>query len=108
MKLLVRLMVVAGFFATLPVYAGAFDLSTVYQKAVEHDAQIRAAKADARISKEEIGKAMAEFRPRVSISGARGRNETKSITPGYYGLQHNDQFYNSINYALTVQQPLFN
>ena len=101
-------MVVAGFFATLPVYAGAFDLSTVYQKAVEHDAQIRAAKADARISKEEIGKAMAEFRPRVSISGARGRNETKSITPGYYGLQHNDQFYNSINYALTVQQPLFN
>ena len=109
MKLLVRLMVVAGFFAALPVYGAAVDLSTAYQKAVEYDAQIRAAKADARISKEEIGKAMAEFRPRVNISGARGRNETLSTTPYYYGTYlHNDQFYNSINYGFTVQQPLFN
>ena len=109
MKLLVRLMVVAGFFAALPLYGSAFDLSTAYQKAAEYDAQIRASKTDVRISKEEIGKALAEFRPRVSISGARGRNETKSVTPYLYGTyQHNDQFYNSINYGFTVQQPLFN
>ena len=109
MKLLVRLMVAAGFFAALPVYGEAFDLSTAYKKAAEYDAQVRAAKADTKISKEEIGKAMADFRPRVSISGARGRNETLSITPYYYGTyQHTDQFYNSINYAFTVQQPLFN
>ncbi len=109
MKLLVRLMVVGVFFAALPLYGSAFDLSTAYQKAVEYDAQIRAAKADTKIYREEIGKAMADFRPRVSISGARGRNETLSITPYYYGTyQHTDQFYNSINYAFTVQQQLFN
>ena len=115
MKLLVRIQagllvaVAAGFFAALPAYGGSLDLSTAYQKALEYDAQIRSAKADAKISKEEIGKAMAEFRPRVSISGARGRNETLSTTPYYAGTYlHNDQFYNSINYGFTVQQPLFN
>ena len=113
MKLLVRFIFIAGLFAVfpaaLPAYGGALDLSTAYQKAVEYDAQVRAAKADSRISKEEIGKAMADFRPRVSVSGARGRNETLSSTPYYYGTYlHNDQFYNSINYGVTVQQPLFN
>ena len=109
MKLLVRLLVIAGLFAAVPAYGGSFDLSTAYQKAVVYDAQIRAAMADARISKEEIGKARAEFRPRVSMSATRGRNETLSTTPYYAGTYlHNDQFYNSINYGFTVQQPLFN
>ena len=113
MKLLVRikigLMVAAGFFTALPAYGASLDLSMAYQKAVEYDAQIRAAKADTRISKEEVGKAMAEFRPRVSVSAARGRNETLSSTPYYYGTYlHIVQFYNSINYGFTVQQPLFN
>ena len=106
---MVRLMVVAVFFAAVPVYGVPFDLRSAYQKAFEYDAQVRAAKADNLVSKEEIGKALAGFRPRVNVSGARGRNETKSITPSYYGtFQHNDQFYNSINYSVTVQQPLLN
>lgn len=109
MKLLVILVVVAEMFTAFPAFGRPLDLLSAYQKAVEYDAQIRAAKADNTISKEEIGKARAEFRPRLNVSGARGRNETKSITPYYYGTyQHNDQFYNSINYAFSVQQPLFN
>ena len=109
MKLLVRLMVVAVLFAAVPVYGVPFDLRSAYQKAFEYDAQVRAAKADNLVSKEEIGKALAGFRPRVNVNGARGRNETKSITPYYYGtFQHTDQFYNSINYGVTVQQPLLN
>ena len=109
MRLLVRLMVVAMLFAALPVYAGPFDLSSAYKQAYEYDAQVRAAKADHQVSKEEVGKAMAGFRPRISVNGARGRNETKSIVPSYYGTyQHNTQFYNSINYGVTVQQPLLN
>ena len=110
MKLLVRLMVVAGLFAAVPVSAEPVNLSTLYQKAVEYDAQVRAAKADQLVSKEEISKALSQFRPNVRLSGARGRNETKSVTPGYYAgtYTHNDQFYNSVNYGVSVQQPLFN
>ncbi len=108
MKLLMRLMVFAGIFYALPLSAQTVDLSSLYQKAVEYDAQVRAAKADYLVSKEEVNKAISQFRPNVRLSGARGRNETKSITPGYYGYTHNDQFYNSINYSVSVQQPLFN
>lgn len=102
-------MVIAGLFVALPVYAEKVDLSSVYSKALEYDAQIRAAKADNLISKEEISKARAQFRPRVNVNTARGRNETKSVTPYLYGTyQHNDQFYNAINYSVSVQQSLFN
>ena len=109
MKLLVRLMVAAGFFAALPVYGEAFDLSTAYQKAAEYDAQVRAAKADNLVSKEEIAKARSEFRPRVSMNAQRGRNETQSVTPYYYGTYlYNTQYYNSKTYSVSLQQPLFN
>ena len=109
MKLLVLLMVLAGLFTAIPVYAGPFDLSTAYQKAAEYDAQIREAKADANISKEEVAKARSQFRPRVSASFQQGRSETLSITPYYYGTyQRNNQFYNSKTYNLSVQQPLLN
>jgi len=86
MKLLVRLMVVAGLFAALPVCAEPVNLSMAYQKALEYDAQVRAANADYLVSKEEIAKARAEFRPRMNMSALQGRDETKSIAPGPYGV----------------------
>ncbi len=109
MKLLVWMMVFAWLFAAMPVYAGQVDLSVLYNKAEEYDAQLRAVKADNLASREEVGKTMAQFRPRVNLNVSRARNETKSVTPYYYGtFQHNDQFYNSINYGVSVQQQLFN
>ena len=105
-----RLMVVSGYyFAALTVSASPFDLSTAYEKATVYDAQLRAAKADNLVSKEEIAKARAEFRPRISGSAQRGRNETFSITPSYFGgYTRYNQFYNSKTYSLSLQQPLFN
>jgi len=108
MKLLASLMLVAGLFLTLPLYAEPLNLSSAYQKAVEYDAQIRAAKADHSTSKEEIAKARAEFRPRVNMSALKGRDETKSIQPTQYGPYYQNQFYNSRTYDLSVRQPLFN
>ena len=109
MKLLVRLMVVAGLFAALPVCAEPVNLSMAYQKALEYDAQVRAANADYLVSKEEIAKARAEFRPRMNMSALKGRDETKSITPGPYGVPlQQDQFYNARTYDLSIRQPLLN
>ncbi len=110
MKLLTRLMVVAGILYALPLSAQTVNLSSLYQSALEYDAQVRGAKADYQVSKEEINKAISQFRPIVRVNGSRGRNETKSVSPGYYAgtYNRNDQFYNSINYGVSVQQPLFN
>ncbi|MEI7789003.1 MAG: TolC family outer membrane protein [Chlorobiaceae bacterium] len=110
MKLLMRLMVVAGILNALPLSAQTVNLSSLYQSALEYDAQVRGAKADYQVSKEEINKAISQFRPIVRVNGSRGRNETKSVSPGYYAgtYNRNDQFYNSINYGVSVQQPLFN
>ena len=110
MKLLMMWVVVTGMFVAFPVYAEPFDLSSAYQKAVEYDAQIRAAKADNLVSKEEIAKARSAFRPRVSINAQRGRNETLSITPSYFPntYNRNTQWYNSKSYSISLQQSLFN
>ncbi len=109
MKQLVRLVVVAGLFVAVPVYGSPFDLSSAYQKAFEYDAQVRAAKADNLVAKEEIAKARSEFRPRMSANLQQGRSETLSITPSPYGgYSRNSQNYNSKTYGLSLQQPLFN
>ncbi len=81
MKLLSSLMVFAGLFAALPACAEPVNLTTAYQKAVEYDAQIRAAKADHLVSREEERMAISQFRPNVRMSASQGRDETKSIVP---------------------------
>ncbi len=113
MKLLASLLVIAVMFSALPIYADPVNLLTVYQKALEYDAQIRAAKADHLVSKEEIAKARAEFRPRVNLITSRGRNETNSTIPGFdiFGdpvINHGDLFYNARTYDLSIRQPLIN
>jgi len=108
MKLLARLIVVAGFFAALPAYAEPVSLLSAYQKALDYDAQLRTAKADNLATKEEIAKARAQFRPRLNLSGTGGRNETNSTVPTMYGPYQQDQFYSSRTYDISVRQSLFN
>ena len=109
MKILLRLIVIAGLFAALPVYADEpVNLLSAYKKAVEYDAQVRAAKADNLTYKEEINKALAAFRPKISLNASKGRDETNSTIPTMYGPYQQDQFYNARTYDLALRQPLFN
>lgn len=106
MKLLIYLMVVAAMFAAQPLYGNPVDLSTALQKAREYDARLGAAQADNQVYKEEVGKARAQLRPSVRVNAARGRNSTEytSVLQG----KSTTSYYNSINYGISVRQPLFN
>ena len=113
MKILIRLMVVVGLFAALPLLAEPINLSIAYQKAVDYDAQVRVARADNLVSKAEIAKARAEFRPRINVSALEGRDQTKSTIPGVdmFGspvVSRQNQFYSARNYDVSIRQPLLN
>ncbi len=105
MKLLVCMIVLAVIAVALPVHAAQLDLTTAYQKALEHDARLGSAKADNQIYKEEIGKARSQFRPNVRMNASRGRSATQH---GYLGSFSAPDYYNTINYGVSVRQPLLN
>jgi len=105
MKLLVCMIVLAVITVALPLQAAPLDLTTAYQKAVEYDARLRSARADNLMYKEEIGKAGSQFRPNVRVSAARGRNATQQ---GYMGRLRIPDYYNTVNYGVTIRQPLIN
>jgi protease secretion system outer membrane protein len=105
MKLLRRLIVVAGLFAAQPLYAVQVDLLSAYQRALEYDARLGTARADHMISREEVGKARSQLRPSVRVNASRGRNATQ-----YTNLSNKttSSYYNSIGYGVSIRQPLFN
>ena len=111
MKLLVCLMIVTGLFVALPVKAdtpdktGPLDLSSAYQQALKYDVRLRVAQADNAATREEIAKARSQFRPTVSMSASRGRNETQKA---YKDVAEPTAFYNTVTNGLTVRQSLFN
>jgi outer membrane protein, protease secretion system len=105
MKLLIQVTVAVAMFAALPLYGAPVDLSTAWQKAKEYDARLGAAQADNLIYQEEIGKARAQLRPNVRMNAARGRNATQ-FTGKSSGIS--SSYYNSINYGVSVRQPLLN
>lgn len=105
MKLWICLIAFAGMFIALPLYGDPIDLSTALQKAREYDARLGAAQADNLIYREEVGRARAQLRPSVRMNAARGRNATQ-----YTSLAGatTTSYYNSINYGVSVRQPLLN
>jgi protease secretion system outer membrane protein len=105
MKLWICLIAFAGMFIALPLYGDPIDLSTALQKAREYDARLGAAQADNLIYREEVGRARAQLRPSVRMNSARGRNATQ-----YTSLagRTTASYYNSINYGVSVRQPLLN
>ncbi len=105
MKLLVRFIILSVIAVPLPVHAGVIDLTTAYQKAVYYDARLRSAQADNLINREEVAKARSQFRPSVRLNAARGRSATQH---GYKGGYYPADFYNTINYGVSLRQPLFN
>jgi protease secretion system outer membrane protein len=105
-KLFARIMLVAVQFAVVwPVHGEPVDLVSAYQKAITYDAQLRTAKADNMIYREEIGKARASLRPIIRWSAARGRSSTQH---GYMGKYAPVDYYNTVNNGVSVRQSLFN
>lgn len=106
MKKIVRhIMVAVVLFAALPVHAETIDLMTAYQKAVEFDARLRSARADNLVNKEEVGKARSQLRPNIRMNAARGRSATQNGKKGYFLPP---DFYNTINYGVSLRQPILN
>ena len=61
--------------------AGAIDLSQAYRAAAEHDAQIRAARAQADSRREQLPQARSQLLPQVAINSSRSRNSLDSVQP---------------------------
>lgn len=84
------------------------DLNGLYQLAVTHNADYRAALANTEAEREELTKAKALFYPKVQLGLMRGRGVTDRTTQTSIGAINSDLNYELENYSLTVRQPLFN
>lgn len=92
-------------FVYQPLFAETLTLSEALRKGLEYDATLRIARADNKIYREEIGKARAQLRPNIRINASRGRSATQRA---YLGIWDKPDFYNTINYGMSIRQPLFN
>jgi TolC family type I secretion outer membrane protein len=84
------------------------DLNALYQLAVSHNADFRAALANTEAEREELTKAKALFYPKVQLGLMRGRGNTDRTTQTSIGAINSDVNYELENYSLTVRQPLYN
>ncbi|PPC88759.1 MAG: type I secretion protein TolC [Methylotenera sp.] len=83
-------------------------LLTLYQAALQYDAQYRSSAANLQADQEEVNKARALFYPKVQLSGSVGRGNTDRISQTQLGEVETKFNYNTQNLALSVRQPLFN
>jgi TolC family type I secretion outer membrane protein len=84
------------------------NLVSLYQKAVQYDAQYRSAYANTEAEREEINKARAAFFPKVQLSANIGKGSTDRTVQSSAGAVDNNFDYTLKNYALSIKQPLFN
>lgn len=80
--------------------ARADDLATIYQEALVHNAQYRAAEAQFASVRERVPESAAVLLPSVSVAANSLWNDNNSNT-----LQH--QLYNSNGYTVTLIQPVW-
>lgn len=95
---------------TLPVtsMAGVLTLQDAYQKALQYDATIGAARADNNAQKQEIDKAFAAFLPQARLTAYKGRGITDSENPGQFGIIKRHSVYDSKNLNFSIRQSIFN
>ena len=84
------------------------DLNGLYQLAINHNADYRAALANTEADREELNKAKALFYPKVQLGLMRGRGATDRTSQTSIGAVNSDLNYALENYSLSVRQPLFN
>lgn len=84
------------------------DLNGLYQLAMTHNADYRAALANTEAEREELTKARALFYPKVQLGLTKGRGNTDRTTQTTLGAVNSELDYAMENYNLSVRQPLFN
>jgi protease secretion system outer membrane protein len=97
----------AALFA-IPQAQAAEDLLSLYRKALQYDAQYRAAVANTAAEREEINKTRALFMPKLQASANVGHGTTDRTTQTALGALDSHLNYDIQNYALSIRQPLFN
>ena len=94
--------------AFCPATQAAENLLSLYQKALQYDAQYRGAAANTEAEREEINKARSLFLPKVQLSANVGKGVTDRTSQSQFGAVETNYDYTLKNYALSIKQPLFN
>jgi len=99
-------------FLTLTVVSAqlnaAESLLSLYQAALNYDAQYKGTVANTQADREEINKARALFYPKAQLAGSIGRGNTDRTSQTFSGSIDTHLTYNTKNLALTIKQPIFN
>lgn len=97
---------VAGLLVAAPAWS--IDLRQAYEAAVANDATIRASRAAADASREQLPQAKAQRLPNMSYSAGRNYNDLTSRTQNFVGQPvTTENRYYSGNQALTIRQALY-
>lgn len=103
-----RLSIIVALWGICQQAVAGEDLNSLYQKAVEHNADYRAAMVNTEADREELNKAKALFYPKVQMALSRGRGVTDRTTQTTIGSVETNLDYRLENYGLTLRQPIFN
>ncbi|MCB5189337.1 TolC family outer membrane protein [Methylobacillus arboreus] len=93
--------------ASVPLHATE-NLLSLYEKALQYDAQYKAAEANTAAEREEINKSRALFLPRVQFGASVGHGVTDRTTQTSLGAVDSRLNYDIHNYTLSLRQSLFN
>lgn len=96
----------AGFMGVAPAWS--IDLRQAYEAAQANDATIRAARAAANASREQLPQAASQRLPNVSFGAGRSKNNLTSDTQNFLGepVTTKNRYYSG-NQVLTIRQALY-
>jgi TolC family type I secretion outer membrane protein len=86
----------------------AETLLSLYQAALQYDAQYKTTVANTQADREEVNKAVSLFYPKAQLTGGIGRGETDRTTQTVSGAVDTHLRYDTRNLAFSIKQPLFN
>jgi outer membrane protein len=100
---------VAALLLCAPFVTLADDLLSLYRAGVENDPRYRAALANYNAVQEKVPQAWGNLLPRAQASGARNRNDERTITDSVLTSRPaGNAEYSSSEYSLSVTQPIVN
>ncbi len=105
---LTGMLLFTGVFAVLPEAQAAENLLSLYQKALQYDAQYKAATANTEAEREEINKVRSLFLPRLQFGANVGHGATDRTTQTIAGSVESKLNYDIESYSLQLRQSLFN
>ncbi|MCB5183838.1 TolC family outer membrane protein [Methylobacillus gramineus] len=105
---LLSLVIALPLMFTSQASVAAENLLSLYQKALQYDAQYKAAEAITEAEREEINKSRALFLPRVQFGANVGHGTTDRTTQTSLGSTDTRLNYDIHSYTLSLRQTLFN